>query len=305
MERIAFFGGSFDPPHRGHLAIAHAAAERFTLARVLFAPVGRQPLKAAEKTSEEPTAFIHRYAMTVLATQADARFVPSLLDGPRVLPGRVWPDRVSPDEDRSNPAPNYTPNYTIDALMAAHASLAAIGEPYQLFTLLGADSWLDIGRWHRAAELLGLSDWVVAPRPGFSLDHASAALPMGMKSEQAEDSTLGRHLVLRPHGFAEQAAEAKLTRVWFLSDVQEDISATELRFALSAMQHRPGDQNRTMESEPARPNLAHIELPAPLGTRPDFGRLLPPGVMRYIQDTGLYRDAAPHCGSSDAGAQNP
>lgn len=292
MKRIAFFGGSFDPPHRGHLAIAHAAAERFMLDRVLFAPVGRQPLKSAEKTAEEPSAFIHRYAMTVLATQADARFVPSLLDRPRVSPGRV-----SLDQDRPHAAPTYTPNYTIDALMAVHASLAAYGESYQLFTLLGADSWLDIGRWNRAAELLGLSDWIVAPRPGFSLDDASAGLPVGVKSEQAEDSTLGHHLVLRPPGRTKQDAETKVTRVWFLPHLKEDISATELRFTLSAMQHGSGQQDRaqdrTIESVPVPPNLARPGSPAPHFPRSDLARLLPPGVMRYIQDTGLYGDASP------------
>src|SRR6185437_17066165 len=71
MRRIAFFGGSFDPPHCGHLAIAKAAANRFSLDKVLFAPVGKQPLKAAG--ADAP--FIHRYAMTVLATQTDARFI--------------------------------------------------------------------------------------------------------------------------------------------------------------------------------------------------------------------------------------
>ena len=78
MRRIAFFGGSFDPPHRGHLAIATAAADLFALDQVLFATAGRQPFKGKFPATE----FLHRYAMTALATQADPRFIPSLLDAP-------------------------------------------------------------------------------------------------------------------------------------------------------------------------------------------------------------------------------
>ncbi len=121
MRRIAFFGGSFDPPHRGHLAIAKAAADQFALDEVLFAPVAQQPLKSAL----EATPFLHRYAMTALATQADARFVPSLLDAPR--------ESGSP-----------RPNYTVETLERLRISLAESTEPAMLFTLLGADSWLEI-----------------------------------------------------------------------------------------------------------------------------------------------------------------
>jgi nicotinate-nucleotide adenylyltransferase len=50
-QRIAFFGGSFDPPHRGHLAVAHAARAALALDTVLFAPVGAQPLKPQGTTA--------------------------------------------------------------------------------------------------------------------------------------------------------------------------------------------------------------------------------------------------------------
>ncbi|MGB7984809.1 MAG: adenylyltransferase/cytidyltransferase family protein, partial [Terracidiphilus sp.] len=55
-QRIAFFGGSFDPPHLGHLAIARAAQAALALDTVLFAPVGAQPLKPLGSTA----AFAHR-----------------------------------------------------------------------------------------------------------------------------------------------------------------------------------------------------------------------------------------------------
>lgn len=206
MRRIAFFGGSFDPPHRGHLAIARAAADHFHLEQVLFAPVAHQPLK----DSQPATAFLHRYAMTALATQCDPRFVPSLLDAPR-----------NPQQNH----PNSTPNYTVDTLRQLRASLAAEAEAVSLFTLLGADSWLNIAHWHQPAQLLALSDWIVASRPGFSLAHAENALPAQMTAVPAQDA--GQSCLELQH------EDGTTTRVWFLPQIQEDVSATELRAAMS------------------------------------------------------------------------
>lgn len=205
MRRIAFFGGSFDPPHRGHLAVAKVAADHFALDQVLFAPVAIQPFK--DKLSVTP--FFHRYAMTTLACQADLRFFPSLLDAPA--------DEHSPD------LPNSTPNYTIDTLKKLRARLP-VSSQHRLFTLLGADSWLQIARWHCAAELLGLTDWIVASRPGFSLAQAGQALPAQMIAEQIRES--GEDVLLLRHPGNRE------TRVFFLPFLQEDISATGLRVEL-------------------------------------------------------------------------
>ena len=93
--RIAFFGGSFDPPHRGHLTIAHAAQSALSLDTVLFAPVGAQPLKPDGSTA----GFQDRVAMTRLAIAGEPNFALSLADAPK---------------------PANTPkfNYTIDTLLA-------------------------------------------------------------------------------------------------------------------------------------------------------------------------------------------
>src|SRR5215469_14916173 len=76
--RIAFFGGSFDPPHLGHLAIARAARDALQLDRVLFAPVGAQPLKPKGSTA----SFEDRLAMTELAIAGERGFEVSLADAP-------------------------------------------------------------------------------------------------------------------------------------------------------------------------------------------------------------------------------
>jgi nicotinate-nucleotide adenylyltransferase len=149
---VAFFGGTFDPIHRGHLAIASAAADAFVLDRVLFAPVGRQPLKA-----EAPVAsYVDRLAMVGLACSSafsqssDSRFTPSTLDAPR---------------------PDGFPNYTVDALAAlTHEYPAAT-----LFVLTGADSFLDLRHWHAPDALLSLAQWIVVSRPEFPLTEAQIA----------------------------------------------------------------------------------------------------------------------------------
>jgi nicotinate-nucleotide adenylyltransferase len=138
--RIALFGGSFDPPHRGHLAIARAAANAFALDHVLFAPAGLQPLKQAVEAS----SFQDRLAMTVLACAADPRFEASPLDAPR--------------QDGE-------PNYTVRTL----AGLAATRPEATLFNLVGADSFHNLGQWHHPAELLSLAEWIVVSRPGYPL----------------------------------------------------------------------------------------------------------------------------------------
>lgn len=148
--RIAFFGGTFDPIHRGHLAIASGAADAFALDQVLFAPVGLQPLKSGLQAA----SFADRLAMTTLgvADAADPRFTVSSIDQPR---------------------PGGTPNYTIDTLTALKEQLPAC----RLFVLTGADSFLTLRQWRSSSQLLDLAEWIVVSRPEFPLDHGFLDLP--------------------------------------------------------------------------------------------------------------------------------
>lgn len=139
--RIALFGGTFDPPHRGHLAIAAAAADAFHLDRILFAPAGRQPLKS----HASPTSFDHRLAMVTLACAEDRRFTPSTIDAPRA---------------------DGQPNYTIDTLF----QLRQNAPEATLFNLVGADSFLSLPHWRDPVRLLDLAEWIVVSRPGSPLD---------------------------------------------------------------------------------------------------------------------------------------
>lgn len=138
--RLALFGGSFDPPHRGHLAIASAALERFALDRVLFAPVGRQPLKRQGAVG----SFEQRLAMITLACRADRRFTPSALDAPHA---------------------DGSPNYSIGTIESAIREQPAA----ELFCLAGADSFHTLGHWREPQRLLAEAQWIVVSRPGYSI----------------------------------------------------------------------------------------------------------------------------------------
>src|SRR5690348_16393588 len=144
--RVALFGGSFDPPHRGHVALARLARNRFALDRILVAPVGSQPLK--QETT--PASFEDRLAMTRLAFAAEPAVKISLLDSPRA-------------DGRSN--------YTVDTVEALRREL---GPNDALFCILGADSLLTIRKWHRPANLLLACDFIVGARPGFDLGNVTA-----------------------------------------------------------------------------------------------------------------------------------
>jgi nicotinate-nucleotide adenylyltransferase len=155
-SRIAFFGGSFDPPHRGHLTIARAAQAALQLDLVLFAPVGAQPLKPLGSTA----SFEDRVAMTRLAVANDPAFAVSLADAP---------------------SSNGSPNYTFDTILTLKDEMPPGGA---LFCLMGADSLLGLPRWHRGAEIPFIAPLIVASRPGQSFADLAAVLPEGLSLAQ-------------------------------------------------------------------------------------------------------------------------
>jgi nicotinate-nucleotide adenylyltransferase len=130
--RTGVFGGTFDPVHVGHLAIALSALESVPLDRVLFVPARRSPLK-----DRDPRASAEdRVAMLRAAIADEPRFGLSLAE-----------------LDREGPS------YTVDTL----ESLRSDGE---LFLILGSDALADLGRWRDPARIRELATLLVALRPG-------------------------------------------------------------------------------------------------------------------------------------------
>ena len=216
---IGLFGGSFDPIHRGHLALAQAAASRYSLRQVLFVPANVPP----HKQKQPLTAFIHRYAMVALGTQDERGFVPSLLEAPDWTAAEL---RSARQPGASVPTSGAA-NYSIDTVRRLKQTLK---KSDRLFFLIGMDAFRDVAKWREARSLLAECDFVVASRPGFSLRDVAESLPEDLRPPAA---------VTRP--FHKQPAKGDLVlpgvTLHLLEGVHQTVSATAIRTA--AAQGKP------------------------------------------------------------------
>jgi len=168
--RLGILGGTFDPPHVGHLAIAQDAWARLPLDRVLFVPAAVPP----HKIGAVCTAPDLRLEMVRAAIAGDDRFEASPIELERT-----------------------GPSYTVDTLRA----LTKRQPSADLFLLLGADQFREIGTWRESAEIARLSQLVVVPRG----------------DEDAEAMDAARRVL---------PADARVTR---LDATRVDVSSTEIR----------------------------------------------------------------------------
>ncbi|BAC91957.1 nicotinate (nicotinamide) nucleotide adenylyltransferase [Gloeobacter violaceus] len=142
-ERLGIFGGTFNPVHRGHLAMARAARDRCGLDQILWVPAAQPP----HKPLAGGASIGDRVEMVRLAIAGEAGMALSLVDARR--PG---------------------PSYAID-------TLRLLEEQYpqaQWHWLLGQDGLADLPGWYRAAELIPRCRWIVVPRPGSGADPKQA-----------------------------------------------------------------------------------------------------------------------------------
>ena len=188
-QRVGVYGGTFDPIHNGHLAVARAAGSFLKLDELLIVPAYRPPHKSQQVISET----FHRYTMAAIA----------ILEDPAI--------RVSTIELEAPDKP-----YTFE-------TLARLRERYEpdtkLFFLMGADSFLELNTWREPERLLKEASIVVAARPGSDMrwDHLEEPLSSRVRDTRnislSDPSSLdsGENMIL-------------LTEL-----VLEDISATEIR----------------------------------------------------------------------------
>lgn len=204
---IGLFGGTFDPVHRGHIALAKAALEQYKLHRIHFVPANSPP----HKQRQPHLAFAHRFAMLALATAQEKAFVPSLLEGP---PAAMDGTRKASEK----------PNYTIDTVRRLKQSFKASDK---LFLLIGMDAFADIAKWHQAEALFRECEFIVASRPGYSLADVANALPESLRP---------RAEVTRP--FEKQKASGDLVlkgaTLHLMPDLHQPASATAIREAAAA-----------------------------------------------------------------------
>jgi len=142
-RRIGIFGGTFDPPHVGHLWLAALAAETVELDRVLFMPASQPP----HKRLRGMTGAADRLLMTRLAIEGEPLF-----------------ELTAIEMERSGPS------YTVDSIAELERQY---GEGGRLFLIMAADSLSQIDTWREPDRLLERTEWVVGPRPGTALPEAA------------------------------------------------------------------------------------------------------------------------------------
>jgi len=142
--KIAFYGGSFDPVHHGHLAIAKSLISQFELDEFVFIPAFHAP----HKKRLAPTPALDRYAMLCLATNNEPTISVSKIE--IEVPGKP---------------------YTVETL----TRLTELLPDVELFFVMGADSWRDIRTWREWETVLTTTNHIVVTRPGYeiNLDHVT------------------------------------------------------------------------------------------------------------------------------------
>ena len=138
--KIGIMGGTFDPIHFGHLAMAESVREIFELDEILFIPSARPPHKVEKIITPE----VHRLMMTFLATQSNEKF--------QVSPMEILRDGLS---------------YTLDTMNQLEKKFGADTE---LFFIIGADSMADLPKWHKSKELVSKVHFIATTRPGVEVN---------------------------------------------------------------------------------------------------------------------------------------
>ncbi|MGH9579743.1 MAG: nicotinate-nucleotide adenylyltransferase [Terriglobales bacterium] len=197
--KVALFGGTFDPVHRGHLAVARAAARRFALDQIHFVPTDAPP----HRRNRPLTPYYHRFAMLALATAGEKKFVPSPLEARAGEKARGF-------------------NYSIDTVRRMKRRLTR-GD--RLYFLIGADAFREIATWRQPEALLAECDFIVASRPGFSVIDVLGALPIKIQKEVASQALAGRS--------APGSIRLGRTTLYLLDGVRVPVSATAVRAVAS------------------------------------------------------------------------
>jgi nicotinate-nucleotide adenylyltransferase len=189
LMRIAVYGGTFDPVHNGHLAVAENLLQQFALDELLFIPANAAPHKKERRV----TAPLHRYAMLALATQHDARLCISNIE-------LDAPERP----------------YTIETLSRLKEKL---DQKARLFFVMGADSWMEINSWREWERLLKLTDHIVVTRPGYelSVEHVTPEIRERIVELRGRD------------GVAQTADKSDELKIYVTDAVNMDVSATAIR----------------------------------------------------------------------------
>jgi nicotinate-nucleotide adenylyltransferase len=194
-RRVAVYGGTFDPVHVGHEAVARNLTELFALDEVIFVPAYVAPHKRDRRVSPA----LDRYAMLALATQDERLF------------------RVSAVEVNAPERP-----YTVETLTHLRES---VGGRARLFFVMGADSWEEITTWRDWERVLTLADQLVVTRPGYEL-------PVGHVTEAVRGRIVDVRGASRER-VEEELKKAEGPRVYLTDAANVKAAATDVRAAVA------------------------------------------------------------------------
>lgn len=194
-RRIAFYGGSFDPPHNGHLTIARKLLEVFELNEFIFIPAFHAP----HKKDKKPTSAFHRFAMLCLATAGEDKF------------------RVSTIEFDAPEKP-----FTFETQMKLKRELSEA----EIFFVIGADSWAEIDTWREWEKVLTLTNIVVVTRPDYEINFSRVTKEIkGRIVDLRKEELRVTNYKLR---------ETEDEKIYITNAVNLDVSATEIRRKIRA-----------------------------------------------------------------------
>ena len=190
-RNIAFFGGTFDPVHCGHLSIAKTLVGFFNLDKFFFLPAFHAP----HKPDSKPTSGYHRFAMLSLATVNEPKISVSTLEL---------------DHAQSR--------YSFDTL----TELKTIYPNDRIFFVMGADSWMDIRTWHRWEEVLLLTDHIVVSRPGYeiSFDHVSDVVRQRIVDARGKTGSISTGPIQKI--YVTDAVQFDISATEIRSDIRQD-----------------------------------------------------------------------------------
>lgn len=200
MKKIAFYGGSFDPIHIGHLAIADALTDVFALDYFFFVPAFHAPHKKEKRV----TAAFCRYAMLALATN----------DAPKIKISTVELD-----------APEKPFTFETQTKLKNH-----FGKGVKIFFVIGADSWNEIDTWREWETVLTLTNIIVVTRPHYEIALSHVAPEIREKIIDLREAIQSSKFKIQNSKFKIPGSKSNNeSRIYFTDAVFMDVSATEIR----------------------------------------------------------------------------
>ena len=193
--RLTFYGGSFDPPHNGHLTIARRMIDLFALDEFVFVPAFHAP----HKKDKKPTSAFHRYAMLALATGDKEKM------------------RVSKIELDAPEKP-----YTVET----QAKLKRKFSGAEIFFVIGADSWAEIDTWREWEKVLTQTNIIVVTRPGSEIGFSHVTEKIRKRIVNLRKNSKSK--VQSPK------SESKERKIYITDAVNLDVSSTEIRRGIRA-----------------------------------------------------------------------